>query len=300
MLARFMLAWIAKPSIGSSTGVEELAQVLPTGISPRLSNTIAYPEEQNMIPSCRMETLESRQLLSVAAPVMAEAQPLDQPVVTLMATQPKLVANSDFLGSPTLGGISGKLALKIKTVSGTAVTATLYSTDYGGFTVAVTGTISSAGAISLAGKSSTCQVTAFKGSLNSTSKSISGSCAIIQMGVALKGTITETRTATAPVLKTLTYPSLLGKYRGTLSGGGNPIFSITKQTGGLFWGKTNDGNIITGFQSAPGVFHFHWVSSDSYTNVTGTRHSDGSLSGSAIKYGNDGSKKTQTFVVNKV
>ena len=255
-----------------------------------------------MIPSFRLEALENRQLLSVATPVFCEVQPLAQPAVTATVAQPKLAANSFFLGSPTLknalGGISGKLALKIKTVSGTAVTATLYSTNWGGFNVAVAGTINSAGAISLTGKNANTNVASFKGTLNSTSKVISGSCTIVQMGVTLTGTITETRTLTAPVLTTPTYPSLVGKYTVTCSNGNKDTMPITKQTGGLFWGSAD--GVITGFQSAPGVFRMHLVQSFGYTNITGIRHSDGSLSGSSMWYDTDGSKGTLTFVAHKV
>jgi len=280
-----------------------LAQIQPYSKIHKFANTVRSARENKMTPSCRLEALESRQLMSVAAPVLVEAQPLPQPALTAMATHPKLVANTYFLGSPTLGGISGKLALKIKTISGTAVTATLYSTDWGGFTIAVTGAINSAGAISLTGKNSTTRVTAFKGTLSSTSKVISGSCTIVQMGITLKGTISETRSSTAPVLKTYKYPSLLGKYSGTLSDGNHPTLSITKQTGGLFWGTTSGGSApsaLTGFQSSPGVFQIIGVESSGYTIITGTRRSNGSLSASAIWYGNDGSKEAQTGVFKKV
>jgi hypothetical protein len=259
-------------------------------------------KELDMNPEFRVEPLENRQMLSVAAPVVAEVQSLVQPAITVKVAQPKLVANTYFLGSPTLGGISGRLVLKITTVSGTAVTAVLYSTNWGGFTVGVAGTINSAGAILLTGMSSTCQVTAFKGTLDSTNKVISGSCTIVQMGLALKGTITETRTSTAPILTTPTYPSLLGTYNGTSSDGIHPTLSITKQAGGLLWGKAVSGDavVVTGFQSAPGVSRLHAVESDGYTNITGTRRSDGSLNGTANWYGNDGGKKTSTFVMTKV
>jgi hypothetical protein len=263
-------------------------------------DTILFPEECNMIPSFSLESLENRQLLSVAAPAVAEARPVFQPAVTVRVAQPRLVASSYFLGSPTLGGISGKLALKIKTVSGTAVTATLYSTDFGGFNVAVTGTITSAGAISLTGKSATCTVTSFKGTLSSTSKVISGSCTVVQNGVTLTGKITETRSATAPVLTTPTYPSLLGKYSGVLNDGSHVTINITKQSGGLFWGNSNNGGVTTGFQSAPGVFRMHDVDKSGYTNITGSKQSGGSLSCSFKNYGTDGSTSAGTFVLNKV
>lgn len=253
-----------------------------------------------MISSFRLEALENRQLLSVAAPVAAEFQPLHHPAVAALAAQPKLVANTYFLGSPTLSGMPGKLALKIKTVPGTAVTATLYSTNWGGFTVAVAGTINSAGAISLTGQSSTCRVTAFKGTLSSTSKVITGSVTIVQMGLALKGTMTQTRTLTAPVLTTPRYPSVLGNYRGTRRESGQPTVaitaSITKQTGALFWGGTT----VTGFQSAPGVFYLQSVDPDGYSIVSGIVHSNGSLSGTYTHYNKDGSKGTGTLLLYKV
>ena len=262
------------------------------------------PLESNMNPSFSLETLENRQLLSVAAPVLAEVQPLVQPAVMVKVVQPKLTANSYYLGSPTLSGISGKLALKIKTAYGTAVTATLYSTDFGGFNVDVTGTVSTAGALSLTGKSSTCRVSSFKANLGSGNKVITGSCTIVQMGFTIKGAITETRTTTPPVLKTVTYPSLLGKYTGVASNGNRPTITITKQTGGLFWGTAIGSakvvSVITGFQSSPGVFRMHGVASDGYSNTSGTVLSDGALNCSVAWHDNDGSKGTQTFVAHKV
>ena len=256
-----------------------------------------------MVSSWRLEALENRQLLSVALPMAAEVQPLNQPALTAMVAQPKLVANSYFLGSPKLGGISGKLALKIKTVSGTAVTATLYSGSWGGFSVAVTGTITSAGVLTLSGKSSTCKVTGFTGTLSSTSKVISGTCTIVQMGWALTGTITASRVSTAPVLTAPAVPSTVGTYAGTGSDAGKISISITKQTGCLFWGKSfeNKGSVftLTGIEYAPNKFTFHIAESGGYTNVSGSVLSDGSWSGSWAWRGTDGSTQGGTFTTHK-
>ena len=63
-----------------------------------------------MTPSFSLETLENRQLLSVAAPVLTEVQPLNQPALTVKVAQPKL-------GS---GEIAGERILTTKTVSSIA------------------------------------------------------------------------------------------------------------------------------------------------------------------------------------
>jgi hypothetical protein len=143
------------------------------------------PKKSNVAPSFHLEAMDNHQMLSVDEPVVADVRPLIQPAITAKAVQPRLVANACFLGSTTLEGISGELALKIKMVSFTAATATLYSTNWDDFSVAVTCTINSAGAMFLTGKTSACTVTSFKGTIDSASKTITGSYTIVQTGLNL-------------------------------------------------------------------------------------------------------------------
>ena len=247
-----------------------------------------------------IEQLEQRTFLS--ATVGAESAPVmtAQAVTAAATATAKLrLYVQTYTGSATINGIVGTLNLKITSISGSAVKATLSSTQWGGFSVALTGTVKSAtGAVSLTGKNANTNVKAFKCTIASNNKTLTGTIKGTQMGLSASGSFKINRVSIPPVVATVKWPSLVHKYKGSASNGNTVTMSITKQSQGCFWGTSNQGT-VTGFVMTNGEFYMMITNSNGYTTVHGTRNSKGVLSG-GWQFTGRGGNESGTFKLSPV
>ncbi len=241
------------------------------------------------------EMLESRQMLSVSVASLAAAPPAGSAIVMAPMVATSALKVGTYEGSATLDGLTGKFALKVSSVAGTAVTGILSSAAWGGFKVTVTGTFSSTRTLTLTGASGTCRLKSFSGKLASDNKTVTGTLSITQMGVALKASVKVVRVVTASVLKAPVVLNLSGThFRGSVSDGTRNGFRITRQTGGLFWGTFDSGDKMTGFIAAGNKVRLV-ASKPSGHSTAKAQATSTTMVGSWSWFGTNGDRESGTF-----
>ena len=232
------------------------------------------------------EMLESRQLLSATLPESASLLAFSEaPSLAVTAKAQTRVANvvGAYVASVTFEQKAGRFTLKITSQKSGKLAGLLYSSDFGGFQVNVTGSIATNNKITLSGRNSTFTLKKFSAQASTDGKSLSGSCSIVQMGISVTGTFTAKKSAKAVAGPAKAKaPNLVGKYSGTSTGGDTPesiTVTFTKQDGGHIWGRAQNGESLTGVVLPNGEFRLIEPSSDGHSDIFGKRQSDGSLTG---------------------
>jgi hypothetical protein len=215
-----------------------------------------------------LEGLEHRTLLSAVAlnvePMVLTAAPLSAVRVAAKAY------NYNCQGQ--VEGIAGKFVLKLS-IAGANVTGSMYSSSWGGFSTSVSGTLS-AGKLSLTGKSTTFVLRALKANVSSAGLISAATLAVTQVGMQGTGTFTATKAATVPAPAAAVAPNMVGTYKGTsydkVSKSTKGItLTITRQSGGLIWGTSNN-STASGFVLANGQVYLMIKNTDGTTYTKGT------------------------------
>ena len=142
-----------------------------------------------------MESLESRQFLSVSPlSSVQDAPPAPIAANTVSLNTKAIRIVGDFIGTGRVDDVSASLVLRITSQVGERVTGRLYSNGWGAFDVNLAGT-RSAGKLSLAGKTATCQVKRISATISG-SQAIRASASVVQMGIPISTSIQFARTRT--------------------------------------------------------------------------------------------------------
>jgi len=235
-----------------------------------------------------MEDLEQRQLLSVSVPsgsmLGADGYPAE------MATmQPAKVAAKvasvlgNYLSKASFGDQPGQMVLQITSQKGSKVAGRLYSSDWGGFDVAVAGTVDAKGKLVLSGRNATLTLKKLTLQVGPKNATLQGSCSLVQMRIPVSLTIQFGKLRKAPPKPApAKAPSIVGSYHGysydedgSKSG---KTMTITKQDGGRIWGNV-DGSPLTGVVLKNGIFRMIVREEEGYADVTGDVARNGSMEG---------------------
>ncbi|MGE5611679.1 MAG: hypothetical protein ACM359_20695 [Bacillota bacterium] len=232
------------------------------------------------------ESLESRQFLSISLPY---ASPLGSDYPTLTSTvqaaptSPVISAVGNYSSSATFADEPGTIALKITSQKGTAVSGLLYSADWGGFNVTVSGTVDTKGRLTLKGSDKTFILKKFTAQIATNATTLTGSCSVVQMGIAATSKIQFNKLRKAPPVTPVVAPSLVGSYRGKAynqDGNTSSIsITVTRQDGGHIWAKNADGSSMTGVVLKDGRFRLVSNATDGHIEVTGQVQKKGVLRG---------------------
>jgi hypothetical protein len=245
--------------------------------------------------SAFIETLEHRTFLSAS---VGNAQPLlsaaPSPALTVAAKVTLKLYVKTYTGTASINGISGTVNLKVTSVSSGAVKATLSSTQWGGISLPLTGTVNSAGAVTLAGKNARTNIKQLKGTIASNNINLTGTVKAVQMGLSATGTFSIKRVSTPPAVPSVKWPNLLHSYKGKTNQGDTITVKFTTQVQGCVTGTASIGK-CTGFILTNGKFYLIVTESDGYTIVQGTRNSKGVLSGTWTWYGDEINSGTFSF-----
>jgi len=244
-----------------------------------------------------IESLETRQFLSVSLPHVSAPQDAPEMVMAAspVAAATKVIqAVGNYSCTAKFDGEPGLMILKITSQKSIAVSGSLYSMDWGGFNIAITGTIDAQGTLTLKGSNKTFKLKRFTVQVASNAASLTGSCSIVQMGISATAKVKLGKLSKAPPRATpAKAPSLLGSYNGTAysNTGDHPnsvSLAFTKQDGGHIWGKDDQGEAITGVVLKDGRFRLITRESDGYTIITGKLQKKGVLTGDWAWFGQDG------------
>lgn len=252
-----------------------------------------------------IESLEDRRLLSVDLPL--DGGPVDTEVVALVAPRVTAAAQvvkatGNYSCKATFGDLTGTMYLQIASQQGSTVQGSLYSMDWGGFNIRVTGTIDGKGTLVIKGSDKTFKLKKLSVQVASGAKTLTGTCSVVQMGLSDSAKVNFGKLSKAPPKATVAKaPSLVGPYRGTAksddsSKPDNIALSFTKQQGGKIWGKDEDGNPITGIVLKDGQFRLIVQGDDNHTIVWGKLQKNGTLRG-GYEWSGTGESESGTFTL---
>jgi hypothetical protein len=245
-----------------------------------------------------VEALEERRHLSIT---------LSDPTTEFLQHSAGIEVNAlairvgSYQGRISIFGESGMVLLKVTSISGGRISGTLSSAAWGGFRVAVSGTLSTSRKMQVSGSSTTCRIKSFAATLGTDGKTLYSSLSLSQMQVAGSGTGKVVRTASPVAMPAPTVAKLVGRYRVNISDGNRTTLTISKQTGGLLWGSESGGSSARGFIAAGNKMRMRLTAGDGYTLIRGTFNSSGT-SGSGVWswYGKDGDRESGTWTMTKL
>ena len=199
------------------------------------------------------------------------------------------VSNYNCQGTIGNDAVAGKFILKLS-IAGTNVTGSAYSSSWGGFSTTVSGTLLG-GKLSLTGKSTNFVLRSLKANMSSAGVISAGTMAVTQVGMRGTGTFTASKVTSVPAPAAAVAPNMLGTYKGksySSRSTDNITLTITRQSGGLVWGRTNK-SAASGFVLANGKIYMMVNNGDSITwpkgtyvagtrKITGTWSNDGANS----------------------
>ncbi len=192
------------------------------------------------------EGLEHRTLLS-AAVLNAEPMMLLSSPIGIVSAAVK-VSNYNCQGTIGSDGLTGKFVLKLS-IAGTSVTGSIYSSSWGGFSTTVKGSLT-AGKLSLTGASASFVLRSLKANMSSAGVISAGTLAVTQVGMKGKGTFTAIKATSVAAPAQAIAPNMVGTYKGTSQNSKGKVNSvaltITRQSGGLIWG-TSQNSAVSGF-----------------------------------------------------
>lgn len=244
-----------------------------------------------------MEDLEQRQLLSVSVPSgsMPSADGDLAEMATMQAAKVAAkVANvlGNYSSKVSFGEEPGQMVLQITSQKGSKVAGRLYSSEWGGFEVAVAGTVDVKGKLVLSGRNATLTLKKLTLQVGPKGATLQGSCSLVQMRILVSSTIHFGKLRKAPPKPApAKAPAIVGSYRGYAydedGSKSGKTMTITKQDGGRIWGNA-DGSPLTGVVLKDGRFRVIVREEDGYTDVTGKVARNGSMEGDWEYKGNDG------------
>jgi hypothetical protein len=230
-----------------------------------------------------LECLEPRQFLSVSvSPVCPPQATAEVHVAAVTAAASTMVGN--YSAAMTVDQESGQAVLRITSQSGSTFTGRLYATGWGGFDVQVTGSLGAKSKVNFSGRNETFSVK-MAAKIAKDGKSFSGTCSVVQMGIASSGTCQFTRVSKVPKLPAVKVVQLAARYKGYSYGAEERTritLSVTRQEGGHLW-MTIQGSggtsTATGIILGDGQFRLVGTSDSDRMNISGQVQRKGVLSG---------------------